>query len=432
MRFLRQAAWSAYEAAMCLSWPALYLYYFCRSRTDGKYRDNYLSRMGRKLPAPLQPGPGRAWIHALSVGEALSSIALIAELKKLRPALEIIFSTSTETGMSLATERLKGVVDYFFFMPHDFPWSVYRLLKRVRPSLFVLIETDFWPNLLWLLSREGVPSVLVNGRVSPSSYHSFHRLGRLAGVMFGGFDLIFAQTELDRAHFISMGCLSQTVMAAGNLKFDSSMSRVSESEVASIRAGIGLEAGRPVWVAGSTHEGEEQILLRIQNRLSAQVPNLLLIIAPRKIERGTEIAALAHCLGFHSGLRSKGETAAGKNVYILDTLGELARIYAICDIAFLGGSFARIGGHNPLEAVAQGRPACWGPHFFNFGEIERELLDAGCAMKVSSERELEAFLKKALGDAGQIAKMTKAAQRFTFSQRHSARRIASVLLEKMG
>ncbi|MGA2224676.1 MAG: glycosyltransferase N-terminal domain-containing protein, partial [Syntrophobacteraceae bacterium] len=343
----------------------------------------------------------------------------------------IVFSTSTETGMSLATERLKGLVDEFFFMPHDFPWTVYRLLKRVRPSLFVLIETDFWPNLLWRLNTQGVPAVLVNGRVSPRSYRGFYRLGPLADLIFSRFDLIFAQTGLDRARFISMGCLSQKVMAAGNLKFESSMSRVSESEIASIRAGIGLEAGRPAWVAGSTHEGEEQILLRIQDRLSARIPNLLLIIAPRKIQRGTEIAALAHGLGFDSGLRSKGETAAGKGVYILDTLGELARIYAICDIAFLGGSFAEIGGHNPLEAVAQGKPACWGPHFFNFAEIERELLDAGCAMRVSCESELEDFLKKALSDAAQIAKMTEAAQRFTFSQRRTARRIASVLLEKM-
>ncbi len=388
--------------------------------------------MGRKLPAHLEPGPGRVWIHALSVGEALSSVALIAELKKLSPALGIIFSTSTETGMSLATERLKGLVDEFFFMPHDFPWTVYRLLKRVRPSLFVLIETDFWPNLLWRLNTEGVPAVLVNGRVSPRSYRGFYRLGPLADLIFSRFDLIFAQTGLDRARFISMGCLSQKVMAAGNLKFDSSMSRVPESEIASIRAGIGVEAGRPVWVAGSTHEGEEQILLRIQDRLSARIPNLLLIIAPRKIQRGTEIAALAHGLGFDSGLRSKGETAAGKGVYILDTLGELARIYAICDIAFLGGSFAEIGGHNPLEAVAQGKPACWGPHFFNFGEIEKELLDAGCAMKVSSESELEDFLEKALTDAAKIAEMTQAAQRFTFSQRHTANRIASVLLEKIG
>ncbi|MGA2402654.1 MAG: glycosyltransferase N-terminal domain-containing protein, partial [Syntrophobacteraceae bacterium] len=263
MRFLRQAAWIAYNAAMCLSWPALYLYYLCRSLTDGKYRRNYLWRMGLKLPAPLRSCPARAWIHALSVGETLSSISLISELKLMRPALEILFSTSTETGMSLAAERLKGLVDSFVFMPHDFPWTVSGLLKRIRPSLFVLIETGFWPDLILRLNREGVPAVLVNGRMSPGSYRSFSRLGGLADIVFGGFDLIFAQTELDKARFISMGGLTERVMTAGNLKFESSLSRVSESEIASIRADIGLQAGRPVWVAGSTHEGEEQILLRI-------------------------------------------------------------------------------------------------------------------------------------------------------------------------
>ena len=282
----------------------------------------------------------------------------------MRPALGIVFSTSTETGMSLATERLKGLVDEFFFMPHDFPWTVYSLLKRVRPSLFVLIETDFWPNLLWRLNTRGVPAVLVNGRVSPRSYRGFYRLGPLADLIFSGFHLIFAQTGLDRARFISMGCLSQKVMAAGNLKFESSMSRVSESEIASIRAGIGLEAGRPVWVAGSTHEGEEQILLRIQDRLSAQVPNLLLIIAPRKIQHGYEIAALAHGLGFDSGLRSKGETAAGKRVYILDTLGELARIYAICDMPFLAGVLPESEGITPLKRLPRVSPHV-GDHIFS-------------------------------------------------------------------
>ncbi len=432
MKLLRQIAWTVYEAAMCLVWPVLYFYYFCRSRTDGKYGDNYLNRMGLKLPAFLPPRSGRVWIHALSMGEALSSIALIAELKQLRPALEIVFSTSTETGMTLASERLKRLADGFFYMPHDFPWTVCRLLERISPSLFVLIETDFRPNLLRRLGRLGVPAALVNGRVSPGSYRSFYRLGRLASLVFGGFGLIFTQTALDRERFISMGCPPQRVVAAGNLKFDSSLSRVPDSQIAEIGAGIGLEAGRPVWVAGSTHEGEEQILLRIHGRLSARTPNLLLIIAPRQIQRGSAIAALSHGFGFETGLRSKGETAAGKQVYILDTLGELARIYAVCHIAFLGGSFAAIGGHNPLEAVAQGRPACWGPHFFNFAEIERELLDAGCAMKVSCERELEDFLEKTLIDAAEIAKMTLAARNFASSQKHTASRIASLLLEEMG
>jgi 3-deoxy-D-manno-octulosonic-acid transferase len=334
--------------------------------------------------------------------------------------------------MSIAAERLKAMADRLFFMPHDFPWTVDRVIERIKPSLFVLIETDFWPNLIWRLKKSGVPAALVNGRLSPRSYRRYSRLGGFAEVMFGGFDLIFAQTELDRARFISMGGRSQGVIAAGNLKFESSVPMVTESERVSIRAGIGLEAGRPVWVAGSTHEGEERILLRIHRRLTADMPNLLLVIAPRKIQRGGEIAVMADGLGLECGMRSRGEKAEGKAVYILDTLGELSRTYSVCSIAFLGGSLVEIGGHNPLEAIAQGRPVCWGPHFFNFSEIERELLEAGCAMRVSCESGLEGLLRETLSDARQMAKMTEAAEKFAGSQRQTARRIASILLETAG
>jgi 3-deoxy-D-manno-octulosonic-acid transferase len=268
--------------------------------------------------------------------------------------------------------------------------------------------------------------------MSPGSFRSYSRLGALAHIMFGGFGLILAQTELDRARFVSLCGVEERVAATGNLKFESSIPRVSKSEIYSLRADMGLESGRPVWVAGSTHEGEEQVLLRVHRELASRIPNLLLIIAPRNIQRGSEIAALAGCHGFHSGMRSKGEIAKGKEVYILDTLGELARIYAICDIAFLGGSFVPVGGHNPLEAVAQGRPVCWGPHFFNFGEIERDLLAAGCAMRVSVESELKNFLAKALVDPRLISEMTKAATNFAGLQRDAAGRIASALLESMG
>jgi 3-deoxy-D-manno-octulosonic-acid transferase len=352
-------------------------------------------------------------------------------MKAMRPTLEIILSTATETGMSIAVERLGGVVDGFFFVPHDFPWTVDRLIKRIRPSLFVLIETDFCANLVRGLNKESVPAVLVNARLSPGSYRSYSRLGVLADIIFGGFDLILTQTETDRERFVSLRGIGKKVTAAGNLKYDSPAARVSESEVASIRAEIGLAADRRIWVAGSTHEGEEQILLRIHRDLVSQVPDLLLLIAPRKIHRGCEIAALAAHLGFDFGIRSKGENTEGKAVYILDTLGELARVYAICDIAFLGGSFAPIGSHNPLEAVAQGRPACWGPHFYNFGEIERDLLAAGCAVRVSSENELNDFLQNAFNAPGTLSKIAQSANNFAGLQRNAANGIASVVLEKV-
>ncbi|HYA41790.1 MAG TPA: 3-deoxy-D-manno-octulosonic acid transferase [Syntrophobacteraceae bacterium] len=422
---------TAYGAALCLVWPALYSYYFLRSVTDGKYRGNYQSRMGIRLPAPLNAGRERVWIHALSVGETLSAIPLIAELKLMRPDIEIILSAATEAGMSIARQRLDGLVEGFFFTPHDFPWAVNGLIKRIRPSLFVLVESDFWPNLTWRLNKQSIPTVLVNARMSPRSFRRYCRLGALAKIIFGGFALILTQTELDRARFIRLCGMPERVVAAGNLKFESSLAKISAPEIASIRADIGLEAGRRVWVAGSTHEGEEQMLLRIHRDLCTRVPDLLLVIAPRKIHRGGQIAALASGLGFTKGIRSKGESAGGKQVYVLDTLGELARIYAVCDIAFLGGSLVPIGGHNPLEAIAQGAAVCWGPHFFNFAEVERALLAAGCATRVCSELELSDFLLKTLSDPVVISKMAKAAGDFAALEQDAAKRIACTLLEKM-
>lgn len=431
MNLCGRVALCAYEAAVSLSWPALYLYYLYRTRTDGKYRANYHGRMGLKLPAPLPPSPARIWIHALSVGEVLSSVPLAAELKRLRPDVEIVFSASTETGMTIAGQRLEGIAQSFFFMPHDFPWAVTNILDRVKPSLFVLVETDFWPNLVLGLKRNGIPAALVNGRLSPRSHRGYSRLGALSGLIFEAFDLIFSQTELDRTRFISLGAPPEKVLAAGNLKFDSSAQNTPQTEEQTILNDIGITPGRRTWVAGSTHEGEESLLLEIHRRLQAALPELLLIIAPRNIRRAGEIEALAKDLGFRCAVRSKSEKATEKDVFILDTLGELSKVYSACDVAFLGGSFTETGGHNPLEAVTQGKPACWGPHFYNFSEIERELLDAGCAVKTPTENDLYAFLEKLLTNPAAMAEMTRNAQSFAASRHDTANRIASALLEKL-
>lgn len=401
MKVQQRAILIAYKVLIGLSWPALYLYYFCRSRVHSKYRGNYRARMGLELPEPASDGPGAIWIHALSVGEVLSAVPLTEEFKKRCPELEIVFSVSTETGMAIAGERLSSWVSRFFFMPHDFPWAVKALNDRVRPKLFVLIETDFWPGLLHTLREHGVRTALVNGRISPRSYIGYLRLPWLAKTIFSGFDRIFAQTENDRQRFIALGSGDDSVSSAGNLKFDSSFSHFNAAGAADLRDSIGLVAGRPVWVAGSTHAGEEEILLRVHRKLRSVFPDPLLIIAPRNVERRNEIEVLCSKLGFACAARSGSEQAGGKAVYLLDTLGELAKFYSVCDAAFIGGSLVPFGGHNPLEAVGQGIPTCWGPHFFNFLEIETALLDSQCCARVHSEMELAEFLGPKFVKSGQ-------------------------------
>lgn len=425
-------AWIAYEFALFLAWPFLYLYYFCRSRTDGKYRANYRARMGFDPPGPFGDKEKRVWFHALSVGEVLSSIPLVLEIGRKKPGLEIVFSTATETGMLVARERLSGIANAFFFMPHDFPRVVRDLVRRVRPTMFVLIETDSWPNLLRELKKEKTFATLVNGRISPGSYRRYRRLSGFAGMIFGGFDLVFTQTELDRARFESLGDLSGRVRAEGNLKFESCGRKVPESRVRLLAEKIGLEQGRTVWIAGSTHEGEDEIILRVHRELRQDIPDLLLMIAPRDISRRNGLEELCTSLDLSAGVRSRGDQVPGKAVYVIDTLGELAEIYALADVAYIGGSLVPSGGHNPLEPLVQGKPVCWGPWFFNFHEIETTLLAAGCARKVASRDELRLFLRGFFEDARERAGMVEAVENFTGFQQGTVGRIASALLRCSG
>lgn len=417
----------AYNAALFAAWPVLFFFYFCKSRTDGKYRRNFRARMGFELPVAAARGSRRVWFHALSLGEVLSAVPLLREVRKMCPGLEIVFSCATETGMSFARERVSPLVDFLFYMPHDFAWVAPKLIRRVSPSLFVLIETDYWLNLLVRLRASSTPCVLVNGRMSPASFNRYSRLGAFTKMLFRQFDLVLAQTELDRERFVSLGVQPEKSLAAGNLKLHTSVDRISPAEIRLLRAELGILPERFVWVAGSTHQGEEEILLRVHRRLETKGAAPLLVIAPRNVNRRNEIEGLLKNQGRTYGMRSRGEGARDKSILLLDTLGELAKTYAVCNVAFLGGSLAPLGGHNPLEVIAQGRPACWGPHFYNFNEIETLLLDGGCGARVGSEQELADFVSKMLTNPAENARMSESAEKFAGFQEKTAEKIASIL-----
>ncbi len=419
---------SFYSAALSCAWPLFFFYYQLRSRIDGKYRKSCLERLGLKAPTSLPPAP-RIWVHALSVGEVLSVAPLIEALKELSPSTEIVFSTATETGQNIARSRLGNWVTHFFFLPHDFPWAVERVARRIKPSRFVLVETDIWPGLLSVLKKKEIPVFLVNGRISEASYRKMQKLGRFHGLPFHRFDHIFGQSEMDRERFIALGAIPERVHAAGNLKFDSVRKPLSASEISTLRESAGILPGRPAWVAGSTHEGEEEMLLDVHRSLRRSRPDLLLILAPRNIKRAEALSDLCSRYGSSAAKRSANERAEGSAVFILDTLGELSRFYALADAAFIGGSLVPFGGHNPLEAVAQGKPALWGPHLFNFREIEAGLLGSGCCHRVESRAELEDALDRCLRNAEpQEGAMGNAG---SFLDLHSgcSRRIARFLLD---
>jgi len=414
----------SFIALIC--WPMLFCYYLVMILSAGKYRRSYLYRMGLMLPAQLPFSTNRVWFHALSVGETLSVKPLVKAFKSRYPDLEIIFSTATETGQDIARERLGPYVQRFFYLPHDFPWILDAVVRRLKPDCFVLVETDIWPNLLRVLERQQVGRILVNGRLSPKSVARY-RTYRSLFSPFGLFDYIFAQSAKDGEHFVALGAEPDRVHAVGNLKFDSLPAPLSDLEIGHLRKITGIDEEREVWIAGSTHAGEEEILFKVHHLLLRKHRDLLLILAPRRVQRISKLTSVAERFGLSMVTRSSSASCRGKDVYVLDSLGELSRFYALADVAFIGGSLVPFGGHNPLEAVVQGKPCVWGPHLFNFREIGAMLLDAGVAKIAASEEQLLAVVADWLKDVRYREEIELRARRLIESNSGCSERILNLL-----
>lgn len=416
-----------YGAAAALLWPFLYLYYRLRVRIDGKYAGNFRQRLGLDLPGRA---PGRArpiWVHALSVGETLSVVPLVEALKKERPEADILFSGATAAGLEIARTRLAPWVETFFYLPHDFPWAVELLVQRLKPGLFVLVETDLWPALLDSLRRRGVATALVNARLSPGSFRRLSRLKPFFSTIVNGFDLVLAQSQQDRLRFEALGVPANRCACEGNLKFDAAFVAAGRAGPSALRISGGIEENRPVWIAGSTHAGEEEEVLSVHRELLSVRPGLLLILAPRDIRRGPAVASLCDRFALPAALRSMKESARGKAVYLLDTMGELGAFYAVADAAFIGGSLVPFGGHNPLEAVVRGVPAVWGPHLFNFREMEDALLNDSCCRRIASREELLDVLKSLLKNRDESREGKEAMPAFLRPHLGAGERIARLL-----
>ncbi len=342
-------------------------------------------RLGLRLPHfPARRQGPVIWLHALSVGEVTSALPLVKGLRESISPVQIIFTVTTRSGRELAARLLAPHVDFILFSPLDVPCAVRRYLDAIRPDLFILVETDFWPNWLHQLRRRQIPAMLVNGRISEKSFAAYRRFAFFFRPMFGCFSLLSMQTAQDRDKMLALGIPAERVACFGNLKYDLPAQRAAPSDLAA-------ENGRPVWVCGSTHPGEEEQIfaafkkIAIVARPSYQGLTLRLIIAPRKIERGGELLKLARSFGLNAVLRSSGEASTESCVLILDTIGELAACYGFARLAFIGGSLVDEGGHNPIEAAAQGVPVLFGPHTEDFIEITNDLTDCGGAKTVTAE-----------------------------------------------
>ncbi len=358
----------------------------------GKHRAGWRARLGN---VPEQLRRHRApifWVHAVSVGEVLAVSGLVAQLRERHPRARVVVSTVTDTGQKLARQRF-GAENVFYF-PLDFAFAVRPYLQALRPRLVVIAETEFWPNFLRLAREGGARVAVVNARISDRSFPGYRRLRRWLARVLQNVDLLLAQTDQDRERLLAIGAPAERTRVAGNLKFDASLPQ-PPAIVQQLQSAIALAEASPVIVAGSTMEGEEPLLLRAFETVLALHPRAVMILAPRHPERFNHVASMISDLGIRFWRRSEWQPSrsiAGR-VFLLDTIGELASLYALAIVAFVGGSLVERGGHNILEAAQYGVPVLVGPHTENFRDIVNLFLQAGAA-RVVGPAELPLVLRE--------------------------------------
>ena len=383
-----------YSILLAIGFVLALPFYLWKGRSTGKYLASFGERMGR-FPGPLNvSGTPSIWIHAVSVGEVLAARALVGPLKERFPGRRIFLSTTTATGNAVARQSV-GAADGLLFAPFDWPGPVRRALRAVDPALLVLVETEIWPNLIHEARRRGTRVALVNGRISPRSFPRYRRIRRFLKPVLAEVDVFLMQGEAHARRVKDMGAPPEKVKVTGNLKFDS-LGEVRTPEPLARLIG----AGGPLWVAGSTAAGEEEMVLRALRAARAAVPGVRLLLAPRHPERFAEVASLVERAGWRGVRRTAlSRPWSDEDVLVLDTMGELAKVYALAAVVFVGGSLVPAGGHNVLEAAVAGKAVIVGPHMQNFQEVADEFLADGALVQVRSAEELGAEVAALLADA---------------------------------
>ena len=394
-------------------------------------RNRLKERLALSLPK-RPPKKDNIWVHALSVGEVLSAVPLVARIKAVFPDKDIVLSVATRSGVKLANEKLRSQVSCIITLPLDAWWCVRRVMKCVRPSIFILVETDLWPGLPAFLARKGVKSLLVNGRISPRTFNAYLKAPALVRRMFAPLSYCLMQTPLDRDRLVRLGMDGKKVIAIGNIKFDRETATRDPARKAAWLEMLGLNTHIPIWLAGSTHDGEEAVILKVFQDLKRDYPLLRLIIAPRDVGRAKEIAGFISSRGVAVALRTRvSEQRAPYDVLVLDTVGELGQLYGIGSVAFVGGSLVPIGGHNLLEPADWGIPVIFGPHTHNFELMSESILKAGGALRVQNGAELLDAMKDLLSSPKLRNRMGEKAKSFVSENRGALEKIMRYVVQNI-
>jgi 3-deoxy-D-manno-octulosonic-acid transferase len=407
--------------------PPAYAAILWRALSDRHCLQGLAERLGfgRALLAPS------IWLHAVSIGE-MSAAAPLARALRLRfPDMALVVTTATPAGRARAAALFEGSAD-IRYLPYDTPGSVRRFLKRARPRAAIIMETELWPNLLRECERGGIPVLLASARLSLRSVSRYRRFRSLFAGVFSNNLLVAAQSAEDAERFRLIGAAAERTLVMGNVKFDAGV--VAGTVQAGRALRVALAGARPVWIAGSTHTGEEEQLLDAHALLLESIPNAVLLLVPRHRDRFAAVAELLARRGVRFASRSRmasGEEApqlsSDTPVLLVDTIGELSTLYASADAAFVGGSLVPIGGHNLLEPAALGLPILTGPSYFNGKEIAQLLLARGAALEVKSAQDLAAVLKKLLAEPQMRTQMGTIGKEIIAANRGSVARLLALI-----
>jgi 3-deoxy-D-manno-octulosonic-acid transferase len=395
----------------------------------GSKRRGLWHHFGRVPVSKKSPAQKTLWLYALSLGEVTAAAPVLKIIHEEHPDIRLVVSVTTDTGYDGALQKIP-FADSIFFHPLDCLPFTMTALNRIRPDAFVMTDTGFWPGLLDLLTGRGIPSLLFNGRISKRSLKRYQQLGKFSQNLFNGFDTLCMQNEDGKNALQTLGVELSRLKVIGDPKFDALVPVPDEDRI-KIRSGLDIPSASPVWVAGSTHAGEEEIILEVYQNLKHRFDALVLILAPRRLERIGEVESLLKARNIPFVISTSiGEHSVGRYpVILLDTMGELSKLFSIGDVAFVGHSLiAPGGGHSLMEPVAHGKAVVHGPHIENFRQVAEELRKLNLAYPVSNADEMATVVTSLLGDASKRNGLAEKATAWTQAYKGASRRMADIIL----
>jgi 3-deoxy-D-manno-octulosonic-acid transferase len=403
----------------------------------GKYRKSIIPKLGggqEKIINSLK-GNKRVWIHAVSVGEVTAATPIVAALKQTNPNVDVILSTSTETGQEMARNLVSGVSAFIYF-PLDFPFIVRKVIRQVRPDIFVMVETELWPIFLETCKNEGVKTLMVNGRISSRSYGKYRLTGFFWKKIFNNLTAAGMISDVDSLRMKGIGMPAQKIKVGGNAKYDALAAMASPQLRQDISRRLNVNKNEKFFVAGSTHPGEEEIIIETYKNIISLYSDFKLIIVPRHIERAPSIIELLQKNGFSDIITmtqiKNGKIRHNERIVLIDVIGELFKIYSLAAIVYCGGSLVNKGGQNILEAAAWGKMIFYGPHMDDFTEEKNLLESVGCGIMVKNAKDLQEKILQALKDPAATQEKGARGKEVVASNKGAAARYAAMINSYLG